>query len=336
MARDFILSSAARGPLGSVCAVEMSAVAQDLTTVCGRDVEFGTPTVHIIGKYRLPKPYEEPCVYTLAEFEGAFRGPVRWLLRFRDAITISSLMILVPSAEIDRKRRNREFSAMDADAYREACNLLCGGAAQGLRAAFGLDLSMVQKETRFVDVGRSRAEWDAIFPHPPFVMVEFPLTVGGYLPSVCAQILEGDVLAALLKAKGIDQPFEEIRGLVVLIDEGDGSSAQLASVLDGAPYHTYCAPNFQLATEGIDLEKAQLVLVDVGSQRNDGFDTLFRLHVNPRYAHLPVVMCCAKSLVKKDHVVRAMQGGAKDFVAKPFERDALLSKIEKHALKLPP
>lgn len=336
MARDYILSASAIAPLGEICAIEMSSVGNDLSTLCGREVSFGPPTVHILGKYRLPRPYEEPCVYTLASLEGAFVGNVRWLLRFRDAITLSSLMLLVPPVELERKRMLREFSAMDADAYREACNNLCGGAAQGLREAFGVDLSMVQRESRFVDIAKSRADWNAIFPPPPFVMVEFPLTISGWPPSVCAQILEREVLEALLKAKGVEQPFEDVRGTILQIDENEGAQAQLSSLLAGLPYHLYSAPNLALAVDGIDVESVQLVVVDIGNSANDGFGTLRRLRSTARYAHLPVIMCCAKGLLRREYVVRALQSGAKDFVAKPFDRDLLLRKIEKHALTLAP
>lgn len=334
MARDYILSASAMVPLGEICAMEMSSVGHDLSTLCGKEVVFGSPTVHILGKYRLPKPYEEPCVYTLAALEGGFTGQVRWLLRFKDAITISSLMLLVPQVELDRKRRLREFSAMDADAYREACNNLCGGAAQGLREAFGVDLSMVQKETRFVDIAKSRADWDAIFPPPPFVMVEFPITVAGWPPSVCAQVLEREVLEAFLKAKGVEAPFEDVRGTILQIDENEGAQAQMVSLLAGLPYHVYAAPNFALAVDGIDVEGVQLVVIDIGNSANDGFQTLARLRSTAKYQHLPVIMCASKGLLRKEYVVRAMQGGARDFLAKPFDRDLLLSKIEKHALRL--
>ncbi|GEM_PF-1989887 len=335
MVRDYILSDTALAPLGEICAVEMSSVGHDLSTLCGKEVMFGSPVVHILGKYRLPRPYEEPCVFTLATLEGGFTGHVRWLLRFKDAITISSLMLLVPTPELERKRRMREFSAMDADAYREACNNLCGGAAQGLRETFGVDLSMAQKETRFVDIAKSRADWDAIFPPPPFVMVEFPITIEGWPQSVCAQVLEREVLETFLKAKGVEHPFEDVRGTILQIDENEGSQAQLASLLAGLPYHLYAAPNFALAVDGIDVEGVQLVLIDIGNSVNDGFQTLSRLHNTAKFMHLPIVMCCSKGLLRKEYVLRAMQGGARDFVAKPFERDLLLSKIEKHALKLP-
>ena len=102
----------------------------------------------------------------------------------------------------------------------------------------------------------------------------------------------------------------------------------------GPQAHVLVCGDYSDAVDGIDVEGVQLVLIDIGNSVNDGFQTLSRLHNTAKFMHLPIVMCCSKGLLRKEYVLRAMQGGAKDFVAKPFERELLLSKIEKHALKL--
>jgi DNA-binding response OmpR family regulator len=72
-------------------------------------------------------------------------------------------------------------------------------------------------------------------------------------------------------------------------------------------------------------ELPDLVLLDIWMSGEDGRDICRRLKSEPRTKNIPVIMISASRDIKAS----AMAAGADDFLAKPFEMDALLEKIER-------
>ena len=80
--------------------------------------------------------------------------------------------------------------------------------------------------------------------------------------------------------------------------------------------------------EGLAMAKEQppdLILLDVMMPGMDGLTVLKHLRTNPATANCPVIILTAKVLA--DDRVRALDLGADDYVAKPFELSELLARI---------
>lgn len=80
--------------------------------------------------------------------------------------------------------------------------------------------------------------------------------------------------------------------------------------------------------EGLAMAKEQppdLVLLDVMMPGMDGLTVLKHLRTNPATANCPVIILTAKVLA--DDRVRALDLGADDYVAKPFELTELLARV---------
>ena len=75
----------------------------------------------------------------------------------------------------------------------------------------------------------------------------------------------------------------------------------------------------------VEQEAPSLVLLDIMLPEEDGLAVLKKLRATPRTAKLPVIMLTAKS-TEYDKVV-GLDGGADDYVAKPFGMMELLSRI---------
>lgn len=72
-------------------------------------------------------------------------------------------------------------------------------------------------------------------------------------------------------------------------------------------------------------ERPDLVLLDINMPHLDGFAVLAQLRALPQATMVPVVVLTAQT--GEDFVLRALQGGAVDFLTKPFNRRELLARV---------
>jgi two-component system, OmpR family, KDP operon response regulator KdpE len=89
--------------------------------------------------------------------------------------------------------------------------------------------------------------------------------------------------------------------------------------------HGYEASEAGTAEEGVVLaahDEPDLVLLDLSLPGADGFHALERLRT---FTAIPVVVLTVRDA--KDDKVRALDGGADDYVVKPFDLDELLARV---------
>jgi two-component system chemotaxis response regulator CheY len=95
--------------------------------------------------------------------------------------------------------------------------------------------------------------------------------------------------------------------------------------LDLAGYHTVQARDGWEALEGIYASRPAAVVLDIGMPRLDGLGVLRHLRKTPSFANLPIMMVTARNTPME--VRSALELGARDFLAKPFEDAQLLSRV---------
>jgi polar amino acid transport system substrate-binding protein len=69
-----------------------------------------------------------------------------------------------------------------------------------------------------------------------------------------------------------------------------------------------------------------VILLDVQMPELDGFETALHIRQRARSSHTPIIMMTAKD-EERQHVARAYQAGAVDYICKPFDPDILRSKV---------
>jgi DNA-binding response OmpR family regulator len=73
--------------------------------------------------------------------------------------------------------------------------------------------------------------------------------------------------------------------------------------------------------------KPAIVVLDVMLPYVDGFDLIKTIRAHATWSEVPVVMLTAKS--QEQHIVRALDDGANDYVVKPFRPGELLARIRR-------
>jgi len=113
----------------------------------------------------------------------------------------------------------------------------------------------------------------------------------------------------------------------ILVVEDDAALAEaLGDTLELAGYRVCSAADGEQALALLDRESVDLVLSDVQMQPMNGHILLRRLR--SRLPDLPVLLMTAYGSVEQ--AVEAMQTGAADYLAKPFEAQALLAKVARY------
>ncbi|MFN8547380.1 MAG: response regulator [Candidatus Eisenbacteria bacterium] len=77
----------------------------------------------------------------------------------------------------------------------------------------------------------------------------------------------------------------------------------------------------KLAAEG----KPELILLDWNMPVMDGYQFLVELRRRPEYSDIAVVMVTTEA--EMEHMVKALEAGANEYVMKPFTKDVIAEKL---------
>jgi DNA-binding response OmpR family regulator len=95
--------------------------------------------------------------------------------------------------------------------------------------------------------------------------------------------------------------------------------------------HTYkvaVAEDGEAALAFVERRQPDLILLDIAMPGLDGFDVCTRLKENPAHASIPVVFLSVRT--ETSEKVRAFKCGGVDYIAKPFQREEVVARIEAH------
>jgi putative nucleotidyltransferase with HDIG domain len=112
---------------------------------------------------------------------------------------------------------------------------------------------------------------------------------------------------------------------ILIVDDEPHVRAMLGATLDRQGYHSVHAGTNSEAFELIDRHHFDLVLTDMVMRDGNGIAILERLHIDQ--PQTPVVMVTAIQDVSV--AIGAMRKGAYDYLLKPFERDQLLTTVQR-------
>ena len=114
----------------------------------------------------------------------------------------------------------------------------------------------------------------------------------------------------------------ETKNRILLVDDEQAILRILSIKLRISGYDVVTAPSGREALELIDSARPDLMLLDVIMPGMNGFAVLQELRT---HSDLPVIVLSARP----ENARKALSLGANDFLAKPFDVDDLIQRIEK-------
>jgi adenylate cyclase len=112
---------------------------------------------------------------------------------------------------------------------------------------------------------------------------------------------------------------------ILVVDDTPANVRLLEAVLGPRGYVVLTAGSGPEALAAMTTDHPDLVLLDIVMPGMDGYEVCRRLRATPAGAVLPVVMITASGNEQK---LRALEAGADDFIAKPFDHAELLARVQ--------
>jgi len=114
---------------------------------------------------------------------------------------------------------------------------------------------------------------------------------------------------------------------ILIVDDSVAESRLMQSYLQQAGYWAVVLGDPTRLEQMIDMERPQLILLDVVMPTRNGFQACREIKSNAAYGGIPVVLVTSKSLDSDKFWGR--QQGADGYLVKPFTREQLLGEIQR-------
>ena len=114
---------------------------------------------------------------------------------------------------------------------------------------------------------------------------------------------------------------------VLVAEDEDQISYLLNFMLTREGYKVKVVNDGQEAMDAIAvMDIPKLVLLDIMMPHYDGYQLVEHIRTNTDWKNVPIVMLTAKSQEKD--IIKALEGGANDYLVKPFQPAELISRLK--------
>jgi len=112
---------------------------------------------------------------------------------------------------------------------------------------------------------------------------------------------------------------------ILLVEDSITQAMRLRYVLEAEGFHVDIAANGVEALSSLEHNIPDLIISDVMMPKMNGFELCRKIRENPQYKDTPIML--VTTLSDPTDVIRALEAGADNFTTKPYNEDALISRI---------
>jgi putative two-component system response regulator len=123
----------------------------------------------------------------------------------------------------------------------------------------------------------------------------------------------------------------DVRPLVLVVEDDAANRALLERLLQREGYRTEAAVDGEAALAAVADHTPDLILLDIGLPRLDGYEVTRQIRSSVRTLTVPIILLTGRTGI--EDVVEGLDAGADDFLSKPFRQPELLARI-RSALRL--
>jgi len=114
---------------------------------------------------------------------------------------------------------------------------------------------------------------------------------------------------------------------VLAVDDMPESLSFISNVLKNH-FKVFRVTNGQTALKVLKTQEISLIILDVDMPDMSGYDLATEIRKIPKYAKIPIIFLSGNST--REHILKAKQVGAADYIIKPTNYETLLTSVLKH------
>lgn len=262
---------------------------------------------------------------TIEEF---YEGEFYLIFAIREAITIGSLLLTLEDATIRENASKGVFDGDCADAFKEFTNQVCGMLDNELRPKLPKPIHLKLTSTALINTENVHT-----------VLSDEVLNEECLIMTVTMRVLgfdDGQFILSVSKLIGeeffcevIEENNKRFKGTILAVDDSN-TDLRIIRKLLSSEYKVLVTDSPNAALSMLQKDRIDLVLMDIYMNGVDGITLCERIKRNAMSNAIPIIMC--SSSPTQSNVIKAIRAGAVDFLVKPFTRQKLLEKINKHLI----
>jgi two-component system cell cycle response regulator DivK len=113
---------------------------------------------------------------------------------------------------------------------------------------------------------------------------------------------------------------------ILIVDDTEWNRDLLVQLLED-DYDVVQAVNGEEGVKKTEVERPDLVLMDLGMPVMDGWEATRKIKANSDLKHIPIIAVTSHAMVGDE--VQAREAGCDDYIAKPVDENELMEKIKK-------
>lgn len=326
-----ILNRAESEYFGKVFKLEIDYFNRDLSLLFSNKVNVVQPSYDYQPVEKIKPTLQKKFILVVSTWEGECPGESFIVLRVPDAKVMSGLLMMMSPNDI-KETLSDEFSADDAEIFREIANQINGSLDNALRENFSFDFHATLKEARLVSLEDEETAFRELFPDKGYMTISAVLKLSGFPDSMMNQYVSSDVIKKISEVQGVDraggeEEAESEKGILI-VDDDPVVRKIIKGFLKETDVSILEAGDGVEAMQVLIRSNVSLIILDIEMPNMNGIETCKRIKQNPRTRNIPVVMCSSKST--RENVLEAVNSGARDFLVKPMNsKDDFKTRIGK-------
>lgn len=266
--------------------------------------------------------------YVISKFaiEEFYDGEMYLISTVKAAITIGSVLLTLDDASVRESANKGVLDNDSTDAYKEFSNQVCGMLDNELRPKLPKPIHLKLTSMSVIDRNNMATVLSEDVLNEECLILSTSLRILGFdddqfnisISKLVGEEFFGEV---------IDDTDKQFKATILAVDDSNTDLRIIRKLLSNE-YKVMVTTEPNQALSMLQKHHVDLVLIDIYMPGVDGLMLCERIKRNAMSKEIPIVIC--SSSPTQENVIKAIRAGAVDFLVKPFSRQKLIDKINKH------
>lgn len=255
-------------------------------------------------------------------------GKFYLMFMYKDVIRISGVALKEDTKTIEQQLETVSVTDEYTRSFNNFSELTCSGFDNVF--CYHIPEKTLTRFNKYFISSKDNDELKVIFSSSEGQMI-FKANFQYFLPQFSA--INFDILFPLELVEGffgttIHFSRDKCLGKILVIDDSKSDISIIRQGLRNSNFQIIEGVDEQSTLHKLFAERVDLILIDIYLESENGLSICRRIRRNMMYDNVPIIMYSWGAT--RGNIEKSLRAGAQDFLAKPFNKEILLRKIQKH------